>query len=66
MMGQPTALAVGVGMGEGGGLAGGEQPVDGAARGAPAVGVELAEQVEQADPAARLVAEARPGGRAPG
>ena len=39
-------------MGEGGRLAGREQPVDRAARGAAAVRVELAEQVDQADPPA--------------
>ena len=44
-------------MGEGGRLAGGEQPVDRVARRAAALGIELAEQVHQADPPPLLLAE---------
>ena len=44
-------------MGEGGRLAGGEQPVDRGAGGAAAVGIELAEQLHQADPPPVLLAE---------
>ncbi len=44
-------------MREGGGLAGVEQPVHGVARGAAAVGIELAEQFHQADPPPVILAE---------
>jgi hypothetical protein len=63
VVGEPGAFAFAVGMGEGGRLAGGEKPVDGAARRPAAVGVELAEQLEEADPLALLVAEARAPGQ---
>src|SRR6185503_159311 len=57
MMGEPAALGLAVLMGEGGRLAGGEQSIDGAPRRAAAFRIELAEQLHQRHPPARLLAE---------
>jgi len=56
MMGYPPLPGLAA-MGEGGGLAGVEQPVDGVAGGAAAVRIELAEQFHQADPPPVILAE---------
>ena len=59
MVGNARAFIVEIGMGERGRLAGRHDPHDRAASGAPAFRVELAEQVDQADPAAFVLAESR-------
>ena len=56
MMGKAPANTAGIDVGENRRLAGGEQPVDRAARGLSAIGVKLAEQLHQADPAPLIVA----------